>query len=292
MQSIYPFFSQNPLDRLDATRRDEKKFKKLQNLSTSKFLLFFEEKILTYDNKCFFNKEDTLTCKYNDDEIVLLGEFNGIYYFCIAVKSFSDVLSCTSLRDFALDVDEKFLGILAQGASVLNWHSSHQYCSYCGALTTLSHTGWRRNCTQCKRQHFPKVDPVVIMLVTHEEYCLLGKGVRFEGNRYSCLAGYMESGESIEDAARRELFEESGIIGGEVSYIASQPWPFPSTIMIGLSVKAETTKITIDPHEIADARWFHKDDVKKMLEGDESFGISLPGKIAIARNLLEYWINQ
>ncbi|WP_024954164.1 NAD(+) diphosphatase [Sulfurospirillum arcachonense] len=290
MKNLYPFFSQNPLDRLDATRRDKKEVQKLQNLPSSKFLLFFEGNLLTQNKQYLFTQQDLLTCTYNKEEIILLGEDKNVHYFCLHVNTFPSNLATAGLREFALYVKEKSLGILAQASSVLNWHSSHKHCAECGANTLMEHAGWRRDCVACKKEHFPRVDPVVIMLVTHGEYCLLGRGVNFKENRYSCLAGYMESGESIEEAAKRELFEEAGITGGEVTYIASQPWPFPSTLMIGVHVKAKTKEITIDPHEIEDAKWVHKDDIKQILDGDESFGISTPRKIAIARNLLEYWI--
>ena len=187
-------------------------------------------------------------------------------------------------------MEENKLGILAQAAAVLNWHHSHQFCSACGKETTMKHAGWRRDCFTCKKEHFPRTDPVVMMLVTHGDYCLLGRGVNFAPNRYSCLAGFMESGESIEDAARRELYEEAGVIGLEVEYMMCQPWPFPNTLMIGVHVKAKSKELHIDTHEIAEAKWVHKNNLKAILDGDESFGISVPRKIAISRNLLESWI--
>lgn len=290
MKNLYPFFSQNPLDRLDATRRDEREVERLQNLPTSQFLLFFKGELLVDNNKCFFTQKDLLACKYNEKEIILLGKDKETHYFCINITSFEDNLETIGLREIALHVEEELLGILAQSASVLNWHSLHKHCAFCAGDTLSVNAGWRRDCTKCKKEHFPRVDPVVIMLVTHGEYCLLGRGVNFKENRYSCLAGYMESGESIEDAARRELFEEAGIIGGDVTYVTSQPWPFPSTLMIGLHVQAKTKEIKIDTHELEDAKWVYKNDVKALLSGESVLGISTPSKIAIARNLLEYWV--
>jgi len=188
-------------------------------------------------------------------------------------------------------IEEEKLGILAQGSAILNWHEAHRYCSSCGKLTQMKHAGWRRDCPTCNTQHFPRVDPVVIMLVTFGDFCLIGRGVNFTKNRYSCLAGYMESGETIEDASRRELYEEAGVIGLDVEYKMSQPWPFPSTLMIGVHVKAKSKELVIDTHEIEDAKWVHKDDIRAILNGDESFGFSLPTKIAIGRNLLEEWVS-
>jgi NAD+ diphosphatase len=129
------------------------------------------------------------------------------------------------------------------------------------------------------------------MLVTYEDYCLIGRGVNFPENRYSCLAGYVESGETLEDASRRELYEEAGVIGLDVNYVLSQPWPFPSTLMVGMHVIAQAQELTLDYNELSDAKWVHKNDIKSILEGDESFGFSVPSKIAIARNLLELWVS-
>lgn len=289
MKNIYPYFSQNPLDRLDALRRDTKYVEELKHLSSTKFLLFDKTNIL-FDAKtknCFFSNK-----KLDTSNAILLGRENNINYFVVNQQA-NSTLQSMPLREFANSsfLEENKLGILAQAACVLNWHESHVYCTSCGGETVMSHAGWRRDCLVCKKQHFPKVEPVVIMNVTHGDYCLLGNGVRFKENRYSCLAGFMESGESIEDAARRELYEEAGVIGLEVEYKMSQPWPFPSTLMIGLHVKAKDKKLSIDTYELNDAKWVHKDDIKAILDGDNSFGISLPNKIAIARNLLEIWVD-
>lgn len=290
MKNLNPYFTQNPLDRLDATRRDKRKVESLKNLENSLFLLFCNGEILFNQNskECFFRKKE-----FDTTEAVLLGKDNNVHYFALHVEqNIPEYLSKLPLREFAQTnlLEENKLGILAQAASVLNWHQSHQYCSTCGKKTQMAHAGWRRDCLVCKKEHFPRTDPVVMMLTTHEDYCLLGRGVNFPQNRYSCLAGFMESGESIEDAARRELYEEAGVIGGDVEYMMCQPWPFPNSLMIGVHVKAKTKKLTIDLHEIADAKWIHKDDVKAILDGDESYGILLPKKIAISRNLLEAWV--
>jgi len=295
MKNIYPYFTQNPLDRLDQVRRSEDETKKLENLESSHFLLLNGDSVIfNEENKqCFFTKSELKKLNINDANIALLGRYESINYFTLTFKDeLPKPFTKTSLRDFVNNgfLEEKRLGILAQAACLLNWHESHVYCPSCGGKTVLGHAGWRRDCQVCHKQHFPKVEPVVIMNVTHGDYCLLGNGVRFKEERYSCLAGFMESGESIEDAARRELFEEAGVIGLEVEYKMSQPWPFPSTLMIGLHVKAQDKELTIDYHELNNAKWVHKDDLKKILDGDESFGFSLPQKIAIARNLLEIWI--
>jgi NAD+ diphosphatase len=290
MKKIYPYFSQNPLDRLDFVRRDEKKVEELKNSSESLYLLFDGSDIIfdEQNKNCFFSNKDLDTT-----QAVLLGRDKNRDYFALHVKNNKPRhLSKRSIRDLVDNnlLKEEKLGIIAQGAAVLNWHQSHQFCSACGKETTMKQAGWKRDCLTCKKEHFPRTDPVVMMLVTHGDYCLLGRGVNFPENRYSCLAGFMESGESIEDAARRELYEEAGVIGEDVEYMMCQPWPFPNTLMIGVHVKAKSKELKIDPHEIADAKWVHKDDIKAILNGDESLGMSTPSKIAIARNLLESWV--
>jgi len=290
MKDIYPYFSQNPLDRLDTIRRDAKHFERLKESQSAKYILFEENKIL-FNKKtknCFFSNQ-----KLNTSKAILLGRENNIDFFTLKVDNHTDEnIQSMPLREFSSSsfLEEEKLGIIAQASAVLNWHENHAYCSFCGAKTDVTHAGWRRDCPNCKRQHFPKVDPVVIMLVTFNDYCLVGRGVNFQQNRYSCLAGYMESGESIEDASKRELFEEAGVVGYDVEYMISQPWPFPYTLMIGVHVKAKSQELSIDTHEIEDAKWVHKDDIRAILNGDESFGFSLPGKIAVARNLLESWV--
>lgn len=295
MKNLYPFFSQNPLDRLDLVRRNNVECENLKRTHDSIFLLFDGAGIIidTYSKNCFFSSAVLDNFNVNYKEIVLLGRVNNINYFSIDIKEIRPSnLEKISIRDFVMFnyISEEQLGIIAQAAAIINWHNLHQYCAYCGGKSHMMHAGWRRDCQQCGRKHFPRVDPVVIMLVTYGEYCLLGRGVNFNYGRYSCLAGYMESGETVEDAARRELYEEAGVRGAQVSYISSQPWPFPSALMLGVHVEALGMELHIDYHEIADAKWIHKDIVRAVLNGDTSYDFNLPPKIAIGRNLLEYWV--
>ena len=297
MKNLYPYFSQNPLDRLDQVRADKKEFDRLLDDSNSLFLILDGANIIVdeVNKKYLFSLDSFKNYNVNKEEIVLLGSFENIIYFALTLKDeLKNGLSKTPLRESVnLDfIKEDKFGILAQGASVLNWHNSHQFCSSCGANTSLVKAGWRRDCDVCKTEHFPRVDSVVIMLVTFGEYCLLGRGVNFKEGRYSCLAGFVESGESLEEAAKRELFEEAGIEGYDVEYVASQPWPFPSTLMIGMRMKAKSQELNLDPHEIADAIWVHKDEIKAVLSNEKSSTFSVPDKIAIARNLLEVWIEE
>lgn len=188
----------------------------------------------------------------------------------------------------ALPPDE--LGLLAQARSLLGWHATHRYCSTCGAETSMGDAGYKRVCGACAREHFPRTDPVVIMLAVRGDKCLLGRQSRFPPGTYSALAGFVEPGETIEDACRRELMEEARIAAGAVRYHSSQPWPFPSSLMIGLIAEALSEEIALDDDELEDARWFTRDEARLMLEDRHPDGIRAPNPIAIARQLVTSFV--
>ena len=158
------------------------------------------------------------------------------------------------------------LGLLATARSLLSWHARHGFCANCGSPTLVRAGGFRRECPTCEAHHFPRTDPVVIMMIRRGDACLLGRAPRFPDGMYSCLAGFLEPGETIEAAVRRETFEETRILVGAVAYRASQPWPFPSSLMIGCVAEALDDEIVVDPAELADARWFTRPEVGAMLE--------------------------
>ena len=181
------------------------------------------------------------------------------------------------------------VGALAEGKSMLAWHAAHRFCGRCGAETMSSVSGWKRECPGCGQHHFPRTDPVVIMLATDGERCLLGRQPRFPAGMYSCLAGFLEPGETIEDAVRRELGEEAGIRCGAVTYLGCQPWPFPSSLMIGCVAEAATTELAIDREELEDARWFARGEVAAMLDGRHPEGLTCPMPMAIAHHIVLAW---
>ncbi|MCW6510455.1 NAD(+) diphosphatase [Lichenifustis flavocetrariae] len=181
------------------------------------------------------------------------------------------------------------LGVLAEAKALLHWHRSHRFCATCGHPSDLAAWGWRRECAQCGTHHFPRTDPVVIMMAVSGDRCLLGRQPRFVPGMYSCLAGFLEPGETIEAAVRRELQEESGIEAGNVTYLASQPWPFPASLMIGCIAEAVSETITIDRTELEDARWFTRQDVRAILAGTHPGGILCPPPMAIAHGLMKAW---
>ena len=186
-------------------------------------------------------------------------------------------------------IDPAALGAMAQGAALLAWHASHRFCSKCGHRSEIRAGGYRRLCPNCGTEHFPRTDPVAIMLAVTEERCLLGRGPHFLPGMYSALAGFIEPGETIEAAVRRETLEESGIRLGRVIYHASQPWPFPYSLMIGCFGEALNEDIRFDGDELEDCRWFTRAEVRTILAGDKSSGIFVPPKAAIAHHLIRAW---
>jgi len=187
-------------------------------------------------------------------------------------------------------VSIKEAAIIAQAKALIDWHQRHRFCARCGAETTMADAGYKRACPKCNAEHFPRTDPVVIMLATHGDACLVGRGKNFPGRFYSALAGFIEPGETIEEAVRRELHEEAGVKTGRVDYFATQPWPFPYSLMIGCFAEAENREITLDGVELADAQWIERDKARAILGGDQSHGIFFPPSIAIAHHLLKRWI--
>jgi NAD+ diphosphatase len=202
-----------------------------------------------------------------------------------------DDLSPTDLRSIAAQglVGAQALAALGQAKAILGWHARHRFCPNCGHATRVSAAGWRRECDVCKAQHFPRTDPVVIMLVLDGGRCLLGRQSRWPKGMYSCLAGFVEPSETIEEAVRREVDEEAGIACGEVAYLASQPWPFPSSLMIGCFARALSREIAIDGVELEDARWFTRDDVMAMFDRRHPESLSAPAPMAIAHYILRTW---
>jgi NAD+ diphosphatase len=232
-------------------------------------------------------------------ETVFLGLLDGAARFgyglapaaAEALKT-RDGFHVTDLRSIAVQglVEPEHLPPIAEAKAVLHWHARHRFCPNCGAPTQAVQAGWRRDCAACTAEHFPRTDPVVIMLATAGEHCLLGRSPRFASTMWSCLAGFIEPGEAIEDAVRRETREEAGITCGRVTYFHSQPWPFPTTLMIGCHAEALTREIVVDREELEDARWFSRDEVATMLIRRHPGGLSTPPPVAIAHHLIRAWL--
>lgn len=177
--------------------------------------------------------------------------------------------------------------IVAQAKAIIDWHQRHGFCPRCGAPTKLMDAGYRRLCGKCNSEHFPRVDPVVIMLAIHGEACLVGRGKLFPQGMFSALAGFIEPGETIEEAVRRELMEEASVKVGAVRYHATQPWPFPSSLMIGCFADAVDRDVKADQTELAEVRWIERRAARELVEGKAVEGIRVPPPIAIAHHLIK-----
>jgi NAD+ diphosphatase len=198
------------------------------------------------------------------------------------------------LRSIALQglVPPEDLSRLATAKALLFWHERHRFCSNCGTPTKVSQAGWRRDCTKCSAQHFPRTDPCVIMLAIYQDKCLLARQTRFPPGMWSALAGFVEPGESIEEAVRRETLEEAGIGSSRVAYFASQPWPFPMSIMFGCFTEATSDRLKIDEVELEAARWVTRDECRLLLSGQHPARMFAPPPIAIAHHLIKAFVER
>jgi NAD+ diphosphatase len=200
-------------------------------------------------------------------------------------------LKLIDLRSIAMGglVPQDQAAMLAAAKALMHWHARHRFCSNCGTPTEVAVAGWRRDCPVCKAIHFPRTDPVVIMLAVDGDACLLGRQPRFPKGMYSALAGFVEPGETIEAAVRREIREEAAVICRAVRYFASQPWPFPASLMIGCFAEAESRSLEVDRVELEDARWFSRDETIALIERRHPDGLTAPTPMAIAHHLLKRW---
>lgn len=191
------------------------------------------------------------------------------------------------LRDLATrgDVAKRELAILAHAKSVVDWHGRHGFCAQCGHPTVVAEAGHKRVCSSCSVEHFPRTDPVVIMLATYGDRCLVGRQHEWPSGIYSALAGFIEPGESLEEAVIREMHEEAGVDIASVRYLASQPWPFPSSLMIGCLADAVSERLEVDGIELAEALWVSRSDIQAALRGERAF--SVPPPMAIAHHLIK-----
>ncbi len=200
-----------------------------------------------------------------------------------------DCVGSVDLRRLMAVLSPDDAELAAVARAVFEWHRTHQFCPACGGNTTIADAGWERKCGTCDRRHFPRTEPVVIVLATYGNSVLLGRSPGWPDGMYSLLAGFVEAAETVESAAQREVFEESGVRLGEVSYLASQPWPFPASLMIGCRAEALGPDIKIDPNEIEDARWFTKQEVLDAQRGAHKF-LKPARSGAIAQFLLSKWL--
>jgi NAD+ diphosphatase len=195
------------------------------------------------------------------------------------------------LRQVALELPPEQAAMLATARAVFEWRRRHRHCAVCGQPSRSADGGWKRVCESCKSEHFPRTDPVTIMLAYHGERCMLGRQGGWPKGMFSCLAGFLEPGEAIEEACARELLEEAGLHAVKVRYHSSQPWPYPTTLMIGLLAEVEDEEGRPDQTEIEEVRWFTREEARKMLAGRLD-GVNTPSPMAIAHQLIKAWVEE
>ncbi len=241
--------------------------------------------------------EDRLTWRGVDTDVetVFLGLRDGAPLFAAVPAEGDNELAYARRKSWAAisRLSSAELALYGGARSLVDWHARHKFCAQCGAPTVIAKGGWQRNCPSCNAQHFPRTDPVAIMLVEHDGDLLLGRGPNYPERSYSALAGFIEPGESIEEAVAREVLEEAGVVVRDVSYIASQPWPFPSQLMIGCHGYAEGRELVIDYTEIEDARWFTRAEVEEaMAKLRDASSFIPPPRHAIAHHMLDWWLER
>ena len=275
-----PFFSALGIDRADQVRVDPRRLAEIAAAEGGRQLLW-------RDGLPAVGEDGRLEWQPVSAPDLFLGVRDGCPRFSAAEQPHANARAAfDTLGTLARDEAPLFAAAL----SLAWWHSRHLFCANCGASTEIERGGWSRRCADCSAQHFPRVDPVVIMLAEHEDRLLLGRQPQYPPGRYSALAGFLEPGESIEAAVARELQEEAGILVEDVTYIASQPWPFPSSLMIGCHARALGDALTIDLTELDDARWFSREEIAAALAGGPDAPFEPPPHFAIARTLLEHWL--
>ncbi|HVQ09814.1 MAG TPA: NAD(+) diphosphatase [Allosphingosinicella sp.] len=222
-------------------------------------------------------------------ETLFLGFDDGVPLFAPLIRTEALGLRAWGVFRLLALMSGRDAAIWGAARALNEWHNRHRFCGLCGTATASFRAGWGRKCPGCGAEHFPRVDPVVIMLAEHEGRVLLGRQPGYPPGRYSALAGFVEPGESIEEAVARELMEEAGVAVGDVRYVASQPWPFPGSLMIACIGRAASDAITLDTRELEDAFWCDRAGVVAALAGDPQAPFLAPPPFAIANTLLTRW---
>ena len=289
-------FAGSPLDRGDRLRRDEDRVQALMEGDEGWWMaLQSGDPLLQPDGNLFWFRRAEIEDLDLSPTRVFLGHYKGSP--CFAAGLLPNTMPppgvvTADARGAAMGLSHDEAAIFSYGKSLLAWHARHGFCAVCGHATEVKSGGTRRVCPGCQAEHFPRVDPVVIMLATQGDKCLLGRQASWPPTMWSALAGFVEPSETLEEACARELEEEAGIkvdIAG-TRYVMAQPWPFPSSLMIGMVAPTLEATIEIDTHELEQARWFSREDVRRMLAGTHADS-ALPDSIAIARRLAELWVD-
>ena len=291
-------FSNNRLIR-DAENRDDNSIVQALADEKTKFYLFVDGKVILHKAETvqvLFSIAEAQRFEIKKERAVLLGEAQDGMRVALPIKVDIEALEepwvAYDLRSllYSGSINEEDAGAIAQAGGLLFWNANNQYCGKCGAKSKSAIGGYRRDCPSCDGRLFPRTDPVVIMLTVKDDKCLMGRSPHFPEGWFSTLAGFVEPGETMEDAMRRETFEESGIRVGRVKYHASQPWPFPHSLMLGLYGEAISEEIAMDESELEDCRWFSRDEVKLMMSETHPDGLICPPNKAISSALVKFWV--
>lgn len=295
------WFANSPLSRVN-NEKDQASFIEARLKDPESLLIpLWRGDPLVAEGKAAFLSIDALKAFPKDAPVVLLGLKDRRAIFGVDASGaareresapFADIGEYMPLRAAAGVLSRDDTAVFGHARWLLEWRRKHLYCPACGAATEMQNGGAKSRCPACATEHFPRCDPVAIVLAVNEDYCLLGRGPHFPPGFLSALAGYVEAAETPEDAARREIYEEAGVVLTNIRYQFSQPWPFPSSLMMGFIADAESRTLDLDREEIEEARWISLDDIRALLAREERGGVFLPPKFTIARQLIERWAGE
>jgi NAD+ diphosphatase len=284
--SLRTGFTGSPLDRADHLRLDEARLAGLASSLTARLLrLSSLDPVLDENGRLAWGSLAELE---TGTEAIFLGLSGDTPLFAPLVLAEPGQRAWSVFSILGLMAPEE-AAIWGAARSLIEWHNRHLFCGRCGSATLSFRGGWGRRCSGCGLEHFPRIDPVVIMLAEHDGRVLLGRQPQYPAGRFSALAGFIEPGESIEEAVARELKEEAGIEVSDVRYVASQPWPFPGQLMIACTASAQSDALTLDRNELEDAMWASRAEVGAALSGDRGARFVAPPPFAIANTLLRHW---
>lgn len=292
------WFANNPLFRINNEKDQSGFVAEKQNDPHSLVIPLWRGDPLVADAKAGFLSVAAISEFPASTPVVFLGLKDGRAYFGADISAaaqtpeaapFAEIGEYMPLRMAAGVLPRDDIAIIGQARWLFEWHRKHPFCAVCGGKTEIIAGGAKRRCPHCEAEHFPRSDPVAIVLAVHEDACLLGRGPHFPPGFLSALAGFIEAGETPEEAAKRELLEEAGVKLTDIRYQFSQPWPFPSSMMMGFIADVEDRTITLDKEEIEEARWVDLAGINTLLAGGDYEGVFLPPKFTIARQLIERW---
>jgi NAD+ diphosphatase len=284
-----PGFTGYPFDRVDHVRSDPNALNEHLNDIRARVLKMrgFEPEIAAHGGLDWGSLIDVPM----DAALILLGLHDGKPHF-VALPEKADggtLFRSPRLMAAFASFSPEDMAVYGAARSLIDWHLRHGYCGKCGTATMLFRAGWGRKCSGCETEHFPRVDPVVIMIAEHKGKALVGRNATWPEGRYSALAGFLEPGETIEEAVARELFEEAGVVATKVRYVTSQPWPFPAQLMIACVAEVESDELTLAPTELSDALWLTPGEIRAALAEEEGSRFLAPPHYAVAHSLLKDW---